>query len=69
MATLTAEQRRRRDRVERLIRLAAPGLSLLLAAGDRLSRLVEPEDHEYYPPRTESIEPPPPRAQATSNDE
>lgn len=59
MAALTAEQRRRRDRVERLIRLASPALSLVLAAGDRLSRWVEPEDHEYYPPRTESLEPPP----------
>jgi hypothetical protein len=56
---LTAEQRRRRDRVEGLIRLMAPGLNLLLAAGDRLSRLVEPVDHEYYPPRQGQVEPPP----------
>ncbi len=41
-----------RERVEGLIRLAAPGLNLLLAVGERVSRLVEPEDHEYYPPRT-----------------
>jgi hypothetical protein len=59
MATLTAEQRRTRDRVETLIRLMAPGLNLVLAAGERLSRLVEPEDHEYYPPRASGYEPPP----------
>jgi hypothetical protein len=59
MATLTAEQRRTRDRVETLIRLMAPGLNLVLAAGERLSRLVESEDHEYYPPRASGPEPPP----------
>jgi hypothetical protein len=59
MAQLTAEQRRTRNRVEALIRVMAPGLNLLLAAGDRLSRLVEPVDHEYYPPRQGQVEPPP----------
>ena len=58
MATLTPEQRRTRARIETLIRLAAPGLSLVLALGDRLSRLVEPEDHGYYPPRETALEPP-----------
>ena len=52
MAPLTPEQRRTRDRVETLIRLMAPGLNLVLAAGERLSRVVEPEDSEYYPIRT-----------------
>jgi hypothetical protein len=61
VAALTPEQRRTRARIERLIRLAAPGLNLLLAFGDRLSRLVEPEDHEYYPPREPAIDPRPPR--------
>ncbi|HVD56979.1 MAG TPA: hypothetical protein VNC17_09045 [Thermoleophilaceae bacterium] len=28
----------------------APALDLLLAAGDRVSRVVEREDVEYYPP-------------------
>jgi hypothetical protein len=60
MAPLTPDQVRRRERVEGLIRLAAPGLNLLLAVGDRVSRLVEPEDHEYYPPRSSTAEPPPP---------
>ncbi len=54
MAPLTPDQVRRRERVESLIRVAAPGLNLLLALGERVSRLVEPEDHEYYPPRTRS---------------
>jgi hypothetical protein len=49
---LTPEQRRTRERVETVIRLMAPGLNLVLAAGERLSRIVEPEDTEYYPVRT-----------------
>lgn len=52
MARLTPDQQRTRDRVEGLIRLMAPGLNLVLAAGERLSRIVEPDDHEYYPIRT-----------------
>ena len=52
MAALTPDQRRTRDRVERLIGIAAPALNLVLAFGDRLSRAVEPEDSEYYPVRT-----------------
>jgi hypothetical protein len=40
-----------RERVEGLIRLMAPGLNAILSAGDRISRLVEPEDHDYYPAR------------------
>ena len=53
---LTAEQRRRREQVESVIRLMAPALNLVLAAGERLSKLVEPEDSEYYPPRPTSGE-------------
>lgn len=52
MSPLTPEQRRTRDRVETVIRLMAPGLNLVLAAGERLSRIVEPEDYEYYPVRS-----------------
>lgn len=59
MGQLTADQLRTRQRVEALIRLMAPGLNLVLAAGDRLSRLIEPVDHEYYPPRRGQVEPPP----------
>jgi hypothetical protein len=49
---LTPEQRRRRDQVETLIRLMAPGLNLVLAAGERISKIVSPDDDEYYPVRS-----------------
>lgn len=39
-----------RERFEALIGFAAPVLDLVLAAGDRLSRVAGPED-EYYPIR------------------
>ena len=48
----TPEQLRRREQVESTIRLMAPVLNVVLAAGERLSRLVERDDAEYYPPRT-----------------
>ena len=51
MAPPTPDQLRTRRRVESLIRLMAPALDLVLAAGDRVSRLVERDDVEYYPPR------------------
>ena len=51
MAQLTPDQLRTRQRIEGLIRLASPGLDLILAVGERVSRIVEPEDVEYYPPR------------------
>jgi hypothetical protein len=53
---LTPDQRRTRERVERLIGLMAPALNLVLAAGDRISRVVEPEDSEYYPVRSGLLE-------------
>ena len=37
----------------------APALDLVLAAGERLSRVVEPDDIEYYPPRVSREQPPP----------
>ncbi len=52
MAPLNPDQLRKRERVETVIRIAAPALNLVLAVGERLSKIVEPEDHEYYPPRT-----------------
>jgi hypothetical protein len=60
MAPLTPGQLRTRQRVEGLIRLAAPALDLVLAVGERVSKLVEPEDVEYYPPRVtrEAASPP-----------
>lgn len=51
MVSLTADQERTRERVERVIRLMAPALDAILAVGDRISRSVGPEDYEYYPAR------------------
>jgi hypothetical protein len=59
MTQLTPDQRRTRDRIESLIRLVQPGLNLVLAAGEKLSRMVEPDDPEYYPPRPGAGVPPP----------
>lgn len=64
MAQLTPEQLRTRERVEGVIRVMAPFLDVVLKAGERLSRIVEREDYEYYPPRTGTGAegpPPPPR--------
>jgi hypothetical protein len=38
-------------RIERLIALLAPALDLLLAVGDRVSRVLEPDDPYYAPAR------------------
>jgi hypothetical protein len=60
LAPMNPEQLRRREQVEGVIRLMAPALNLVLAVGERVSRIVEPEDAEYYPPRTAGSESPPP---------
>jgi hypothetical protein len=62
MTQLTPEQRRTRARVETLIKLMSPVLDTVLLVGERISRIVEPVDHEYYPPRTGQVEPPPSHA-------
>jgi hypothetical protein len=58
VAHRTASQLANRRRVERLIRLAAPALDVLLYAGDRLSRVAgrseippEPARRRLEPPR------------------
>jgi hypothetical protein len=51
MSHLDPSQERIRGHVETLIGLMAPALDAVLAAGERISRIVEPEDHGYYPPR------------------
>lgn len=56
MAKLTPDQVRTRERVETVIRLVAPALNLVLAAGEKLSRIVEPDDPEYYPARVEGTD-------------
>jgi hypothetical protein len=40
-----------RRRIETAIRVMAPALDLVLAVGDRLSRLLEPDDPDYVPAR------------------
>ena len=49
MADLTPSQEVTRSRAEGLIALAAPVLDVFLAIGERISRIAEPTDHEYYP--------------------
>jgi hypothetical protein len=61
MAQLTPDQLRTRQRVEGLIKLAAPALDLVLAVGERISKVVEPDDVEYYPPRVSRESAPPPK--------
>ena len=51
MANLTPEQIAMRRRFEALIGAAAPFLDAVLGVGERISRIAEPTDHEYYPIR------------------
>jgi hypothetical protein len=53
---LTPAQVRTRRRVEAVIGLAAPFLDLVLAVGDRISRIAEPHDYEYYPVRAGELD-------------
>jgi hypothetical protein len=52
VADLTPAQQRTRERFEAVIGVMAPFLDLVLAAGDRISRIAEPKDYEYYPVRS-----------------
>jgi hypothetical protein len=49
MATLTPRELAIRERIEALIRVMEPCLDLVLAFGDRVSRLVE-RDEDWEPP-------------------
>ena len=51
MANLSPRQIATRNRVEGLIGVAAPFLDVVLGVGERISRIAEPTDHEYYPIR------------------
>jgi hypothetical protein len=46
-----------RGRIEAALRVAAPFLDLLLAAGDRISRAVDRDALEATPPARAEIEP------------
>lgn len=51
MASLSPSQKALRQRFEGGIALAAPLLDVVLGIGERISRIAEPTDHEYYPIR------------------
>lgn len=57
MGALTPIQRQRRSRVEALIRIAEPGLNLVLSAGELLSRAVQRGADDYYPPQRNTLPP------------
>ena len=65
MSPLSAREQATRDRVESLIRLMEPGLNLVLAVGERVSRLTGGDD-DWEPPRgpVSGVGPPPPPATA-----
>jgi hypothetical protein len=52
VAPVSPSQQLKRRRLEALISLAAPVLDLVLAAGERLSRLTGGADYEHYPIRS-----------------
>jgi hypothetical protein len=54
VAELSDRQRATRARFESLIGAAAPLLDIVLGVGERISRIAEPTDHEYYPVRAGS---------------
>ncbi len=56
MEELESGQDRTRKRFESAIAVAAPFLDLVLAVGERVSKITEPTDYEYYPIRTEDHE-------------
>jgi hypothetical protein len=60
---LTPTQQRNVERFETMIGIAAPFLDLVLAVGERISRIAEPQDYEYYPVRADGL----PREERTSS--
>ena len=62
MAPASPTQMAWRRRIESVLGVVAPALDLVLAAGDRLSRVVEPEDLDWTPPRSVSSASRPPAA-------
>jgi hypothetical protein len=58
---MTPDQLRTRQRIEGLIKVMSPALDVVLAVGERISRIVERDDVEYYPPRVTRESAPPPK--------
>jgi hypothetical protein len=50
MAAPSPTQLAWRGRIEAVLRVVGPGLDLLLAAGDRLSRIADRSDDDQPPP-------------------
>lgn len=69
MAELSDRQQTTRARFESLIGAAAPFLDIVLGVGERISRIAEPTDHEYYPIRAGAEQRLPPGPPAPSGDE
>jgi hypothetical protein len=44
------------EKIESVIVAAAPLLDLVLSVGERISRIAEPVDYEYYPVHEETEE-------------
>jgi len=53
-------QQETKQHFESLISTVSPLLDLVLAVGERISRVAEPTDFEYYPIRDEEPESEPP---------
>ena len=49
--SLTPTQLAWRGRIESVLRLVAPALDLMLAAGDRVSRVADRDGSDWTPPR------------------
>jgi hypothetical protein len=69
MASLSSSQRALRARFEGLVATAAPVLDVVLAVGERISRIAERTDHEYYPIRSDGPPALPPGRSATPGPE
>lgn len=66
--SLSPSQLRLRSKIEGAIALASPMLDGVLAIGDRISRLAEPRDYEYYPVRQDEGEVEPDDSAAAGHD-
>lgn len=49
MESLDPGQQKTRERIESLITFVSPVFDAVLSVGERISKVAEPIDHEYYP--------------------
>ena len=56
METLDSGQQKTRERIESLITFVSPVFDVVLSVGERVSRVAEPIDHEYYPIHIEDVD-------------